>query len=85
MKSIKELMIRHAELEIRRAAVEECLALIRAEFSARDGIPPNKIVLTEDGKRVPPATFSVVLDEITSLVLKPILKELSTLEEKKIK
>lgn len=85
MKNIKELMIKHADLEIRRAAVEECLTLIRSEFSSRDGIPPNKIVLTEDGKRVPPITFTAVLDEITALVLTPILNELSTLEEKKIK
>jgi hypothetical protein len=56
MKNIKELMLRHADLEIRRAAVEECLTLIRSEFSSRDGIPPNKIVLTEDGKRVPSYT-----------------------------
>jgi len=85
MKSIKELMIKHADLEIKRAAVQECLNLIRSEFSSRDGIPPNKIVLTEDGKRVPPATFTAVLDSITDLVLTPILNEISTLEEKKIK
>lgn len=85
MKNLKQLMTRHADLEIRRAAVEECLALIRSEFSSRDGIPPNKIVLTEDGKRVPPSTFTTVLDEITQRVLVPILNEMSTLEEKKIK
>jgi hypothetical protein len=85
MKNIKELMLRHADLEIRRAAVEECLTLIRSEFSSRDGIPPNKIVLTEDGKRVPPSTFTTILDEITHRVLAPILNEMSTLEEKRIK
>ena len=83
--NIKELMQRHAHLEIKKAAVEECITLIRSEFSSRDGIPPNKIVLTEDGKRIPPTTFTTVLNEITELILTPILSEMSTLEEKKIK
>lgn len=83
--NIKELMQRHADLEIRKAAVEECLILIRAEFSSRDGIPPNKIVLTEDGKRVPPSTFTTIIDEITHRVLAPILHEMTTLEERKLK
>ena len=82
--NIKELMHRHAHLEIKKAAVEECLMLIRSEFSSRDGIPPNKIVLTEDGKRIPPTTFVTVLNEITELILAPILLEMSALEEKKI-
>lgn len=85
MKNIKDLMRRHADLEMRRAAIEECLALIGAEFSSRDGIPPNKIVLTEDGKRVPPTIFTEILAEISERVLDPILQELSTLEEKKLK
>jgi hypothetical protein len=85
MKSIKEIMIRHADLEIQRAAVEECIALIRSEFSSRDGIPPNKIVLTEDGKRIPSNTFTTVIDDITQRILGPILTEMSSLEEKKIK
>jgi hypothetical protein len=85
MKNIKELIRKHADLEIQRAAVEECLTLIRSEFSAKDGIPPLKIVLTEDGKRVPPSTFTTVLDAITQHILAPILYEMSALEEKKIK
>ena len=83
--NIKELMNRHTHLEIKKSAIEECLTLIRSEFSSRDGIPPNKIVLTEDGKRVPPTTFINVLNEITELILVPVLSEMSTLEEKKIK
>ena len=42
-------------------------------------------MLTEDGKRVPPTIFTEILAEISERVLDPILQELSTLEEKKLK
>ena len=80
--NLRELMEQHADLQLRRAAIEECLALIRAEFSSRDGIPPNKIVLTEDGKRVPPAIFNSVLAEIADTVLAPVLEEMSNIEDR---
>lgn len=83
--NMKQLLQKHADLELRRAAAEECLTLIRSEFSSRDGIPPKSIVLTQDGKRVPPSTFNEILDQITNTVLFPILNEMSTLEEKKLK
>jgi hypothetical protein len=80
--NIKELMSRHTDLELRKAAIQEVIDLIRTEFSSRDGIPPNKIVLTLDGKRVPPSVFSDVINDVTELVLNPVLRELRTLEEK---
>ena len=83
--NIKELMSKHADLEIKKAAIEECLCLIKAEFSSKDGIPPNKIVLTADGKRVPPSTFNLILEDITKHVLDPITQEITTLEEKTLK
>ena len=82
--NVKDLLNKHADLHIKRAAVEEALGLIRAEFSSRDGVPPNKIVLTHDGKRVPPHTFNELIVEISSLILDPIDKELIALEDKKI-
>lgn len=82
--NVKDLLNKHADLHIKRAAVEEALSLIRAEFSSRDGVPPNKIVLTHDGKRVPPHVFNDLISDINSLILDPIEKELIALEDKKI-
>ena len=82
--NVKDLLNKHSDLHVKRAAVEEALSLIRAEFSSRDGVPPNKIVLTHDGKRVPPHIFNELITDISSLILEPIEKELLALEDKKI-
>lgn len=82
--NVKELLTKYAELDVRRAAIEEALVLIRAEFSSRDGVPPNKIVLTHDGKRVPPQIFNDLISDISALMLAPIDKELAALEDRKI-
>ena len=82
--NVKDLLSKHSDLHVKRAAVEEALSLIRAEFSSRDGVPPNKIVLTHDGKRVPPHIFNELITDISSLILEPIEKELLALEDKKI-
>lgn len=82
--NVKDLLSKYAELNVKRAAVEEAIVLIRAEFSSRDGVPPNKIVLTHDGKRVPTQTFNDLISDIGLLILAPIDEELTALEDKKI-
>jgi hypothetical protein len=79
--NIKELLRRHAELDLRITALEESITLINAEFSSRDGVPPNKLVITGDGKRVPPHMFSELCQEFRERHLQPLYDERNKLEE----
>lgn len=79
--NIKDILKRHAELDLRITALEEVIALINTEFSSRDGVPPNKIVITRDGKRVPPHMFSELCQEFRDNHLHGLYDERSKLEE----
>lgn len=84
-KTLKEIMIEYNDLDLEITALRELLNLVSTEFGSRDGIPPQKIVLTDDGRRVPAEKFNVLLAEINVLLLKPLLTKQNELKELTVK
>jgi hypothetical protein len=79
--NLKEIIKQHGELDLKITALEESISLIRSEFSSRDGVPPSKIVITGDGKRVPPYIFTEILNTLHTTYLQPLYETRDNLEE----
>jgi DNA-binding transcriptional regulator YbjK len=82
--TLDQVMARHGDVTLRIALVEAALELMTEHFAHHDGLEPRSIVLTNDGRRVPEATVSLVIDEMRATLLDPLNKELEKLRKVKI-
>jgi hypothetical protein len=82
--TLKGILDKHTHLDLMLTALEESINLIKSEFGSRDGLPPKNIVLTKDGKRVPPHIFSNILHTLEKEHVIPLRDEITHLEEMKI-
>ena len=83
--TLEDVVRRYNELDLEITAVHEVIALVEQEFASRDGIQPKNIVLTDDGRRVPPQNFSIIISQIKTLILNPLKQERSDLKDMKVK
>lgn len=82
--SLKDMLVRHNDLTLQIAFVEALLGLCRETFEYQDGVEPESLVITDDGRQVGSDVVTRVLSEIELNSLTPLKKELERLSKVKM-
>jgi len=82
--SLIDLIHKHNEITLRIAFFEAVLDLCRSTFEYQDGVEPESLVMTEDGRAVGADLVTRALAEIETNSLSPLRKELEKLSKVKM-
>ncbi len=82
--SLAEMLSRHNDLTAKIAFMEALLDLCRSSFEYQDGVEPESLVVTDDGRPVGSDIVTELLTSVESSCLTPLRKELEKLSKVKL-
>ena len=79
--SLHDVIHRHNTVTLEIAFVDALFEIVSERFCHHDGLEPQSLVLTSDGRRVPESVVISIMARLRDAIHAPLIKELDELKK----
>lgn len=79
--SLQDVINRHNNVTLEIAFMDALFEIVSERFCHHDGLEPQSLVLTSDGRRVPESVVISIMARLRDAIHAPLIKELDELKK----